>query len=184
MVALLAAIALAAAPDVILPGEAVGPLKRDTSEAALTRALGAANVRPATIALGSGRCAQGSVLFPDDAARRMEIVWANAAHERPALIVLGAGSRYRTVSGARVGASLAELERLKGEPLATSNWDWTGLVAFDGVELQVSHAPAAVNVRGDDAELSTEPAIPVARPKVTAMRVAMGPMPENLGTCE
>jgi hypothetical protein len=184
MVALLAAIALAAAPDVILPGEAVGPLKRDTSEAALTRALGAPNVRAASISLGAGRCARGTVVFADDPARRIEIVWSSAAHDRPAFVVLGAGSRYRTPSGARVGASLAELERLKGEPLATSRWDWSGTVSLDGVELMVSDPQVQLRTNSDDADVAIGPLIPPTKPAVIAMRVWLGTLPQRFDSCE
>jgi hypothetical protein len=184
MVALLAAIALAAAPDVILPGEAVGPLKRDTSEAALTRTLGAANVRSALISLGSGRCVQGTVVFPDDPSRRLEIVWSSAMHQRPAFVVLGAGSRYRTASGARVGASLAELERLKGEPLATASWDWSGPVTIDGVELMVADPHVQLRTNSDDADVSIGPLIPPTKPTVIAMRVLLGPLPQRFDSCE
>src|SRR5690348_8061845 len=97
---------LTASPELIVPGEAVGPLRRDMSEAQLTRAVGAENVRPLTVTVEAGRCARGSIVFPDDPFRRMEIVWS---HDRPARVILRTPSRYHTQGGVRIGATLAEL---------------------------------------------------------------------------
>src|SRR5687768_4904729 len=78
------------------PGTRAGALRRGGAELDLVRAYGAENVRDTLVALGEGETARGTILYPDDPQRRLEIVWGDAAAKRePRRIILrGEGSRW------------------------------------------------------------------------------------------
>lgn len=58
----------------VVPGVRLGALMRDGGEADLIAAYGTQVVRPVDVDLGEGERAPGTLLFPDDERRRVEIV--------------------------------------------------------------------------------------------------------------
>ena len=90
------------------------PVHATDREADLVARHGAANVVRDSIHLGEGEYVLGSVLFPRDPARRLEIVWEDtAAFVRPMqLIVTDSLSRWTVFPGVRMRTSLRELEAL------------------------------------------------------------------------
>lgn len=93
-----------------------------TTAADLVRRFGAQNVRDGEIELGEGDAAQGTLLYPDDPMRRVEIVWHDAAgRTRPELVrISGDSSAWVVAPEIRIGTTLAELERLNGGPFTVS----------------------------------------------------------------
>jgi hypothetical protein len=77
---------------------------------------------------GEGEIVPGTALFPNDPARRIEIVWKDrAAQRRPRYVQLGRRAvAWRPPEGIAIGTSLAELERINGRPFHIAGF------AFDG----------------------------------------------------
>lgn len=119
------------------PGDtaAVGPA---TSERELVARFGATNVGRDTIQVGEGFTEPGTVLFPDDSRRRLEILWADTlTRDRPARVRAG-GSAWVAHPGVRLGLPLAEVERLNGRAFTMTGfgWDYGGTVlSWDGGRL-------------------------------------------------
>jgi hypothetical protein len=144
-------------PDwLVAPGEGAGRIQRASTEAMLVTAYGSDMVRRVRIELGEGETAPGTVLFPSDSPRRLEILWHDTvARARPARLVLrGAASRWQLPGGVSLGTSLRELERRNGRPfiLAGFGWDYGGVILdweggalasrLSGVKLYLDPGPA------------------------------------------
>ena len=114
------------------PSGRSGPITRQTSEAELTAAHGAAAVRAIDVQIGEGDTAPGTVLFPDDSARRIEIIWGDVGERRhPARIILrGDRSEWTLARGVTLGMTLRDVERLNAGPfqLAGFSGDYGGVV--------------------------------------------------------
>ena len=140
----------------IEPGRGAGALKPGGSEADLREAYGASQVRASRIELGEGDTAPGTILFPDDPDRRLQILWADSSARRAPerLILRGERSRWRLPRGISLGTSLAELEDKNGRPftLAGFGWDYAGvIVSWNGGALDSTLSP--------DVKLYLEPRI-------------------------
>ncbi len=115
----------------IVPGERVGRIGGSTSEQDLSALFGAGNVRRADIELGEGFQVPGTLVYPEDSTKRLEIVWRDDDRQGPAEIRLtGEESRWRTSDGLSLGSSLQEIERVNGGPfrLAGFGWDYSGTI--------------------------------------------------------
>jgi hypothetical protein len=116
----------------IVPGHSAGFLNPTSSETVLEQQYGKAAVTPARIELGEGETTPGTVLFPTDSLRRLEIVWHDTvSRSRPARIVQrGSRSEWVLEPGISLGTSLQELERLNGRPFALAGfgWDYAGVI--------------------------------------------------------
>lgn len=88
-----------------------------TSAATLTQRFGQANVVDAVIELGEGFTRSGTVLFPTDSARRVEILWQDSTSRRfpESVKVSGKAVRWTTPSGLALGTTLRTVERLNGK---------------------------------------------------------------------
>ena len=119
----------------IVPGERVGPINRATSEVMLVTLFGAANIEPVDVYLGEGFTEPGAAVYPGDPTRRVEIVWADAAHAAPKEVRLtGESSKWRTAEGISLGSTLKEIEGLNGSPfrLAGFAFDYGGTITDCG----------------------------------------------------
>lgn len=124
------------APDwLVIPGERVGPITAETSAASLEAAFGVENVRRTEINVGEGLKVPGSVVFPDDAARRIEVVWADASRNTPTEVrINGESSLWETAEGISLGSSLRDIERLNGFPFRLTGFafDYAGTIVDCG----------------------------------------------------
>ena len=115
---LLAAVSssLAQTSYTIIPGVRVGPITKRTSEADLKRIYGKGNVKDTEVGLGEGETVPGTVLFPDDPKRMIEIVWKDQKRKRSpeSIHFYGEKKLWKTSEGIGLGTSLKELERLNG----------------------------------------------------------------------
>lgn len=163
-----------------------GALSAHSSEADLRKRHGAEIVGQTRIELGEGETAPGTVLYPDDSLRRLEIIWQDSIERRqPARVILrGKQSRWHVGRGISLGTSLQDLERLNGRPfmLAGFGWDYAGVVtgweggALDstlaGVKLYLDPGPAQYEsapysqVLGDRDYSSALPAMQQLNPRV------------------
>jgi hypothetical protein len=168
-----------------------GPLSGRTSAAELRRRYGAQNVERTRVELGEGETAPGTVLYPSDSLRRLEILWRDTvAQQGPARIVLrGQESKWQVGRGISLGTSLQDLERLNGRPftLAGFGWDYAGVVtswnggslesALAGIKLYLDPGPAQYEsapysqVIGDRDYSSALPAMQQLNPRVAQIFV-------------
>jgi hypothetical protein len=116
-------------------------VRASDSEEALRHRLGGDFVRADTVWVGEGMFEIGTVLFPDDPSRRVQVEWEDAADRaRPRWVRLeGETSRWRIHPGAGLGTSLAEIEELNGGPfqLHGFGWDYGGTSAgWEGGRLE------------------------------------------------
>jgi len=102
-----------------------------TSRKDLVARYGATNVVDQDIDVGEGETEHGTVLFPNDPMREIEIIWKNAQESAPAsLEVRGGRSVWKTSHGISLGTTLKELEKINGRKFSLSGfgWDYPGTV--------------------------------------------------------
>ena len=124
-----------------------------TTEKALIAQFGRANVKRESIYLAEGEETPGTVLFPNDPKRRVEIVWRDKKkYARPEWLRIADESTW-TAFGLRVGMPLAELQKLNGKPFVFSGfeWDYGGFVTNwrSGAIATLGGKTCAVTVRID-----------------------------------
>lgn len=105
-----------------------GVFAADSSHQALENAFKAQNVTFAEIEGGpEGTKLMGSVIFPDDPKRRLEVLWQDEeqrAHVR--LIVITGPSGWTGPKGLRLGLTLGAVEKINGKPFTLSAVDQDG----------------------------------------------------------
>lgn len=120
------------------------------TERDLVRAFGRANVVRGMIYLAEGNEEPGTIVFPKDDKRRLEILWKK--NKRPEWIRIPAESRWTTFGGIRIGTPLAEVEKLNGRAFQLSgfDWDYGGFATdFRGGKLQTIGRPCRLQLRFD-----------------------------------
>ena len=117
----------------LVPGGASGAITASTTRRDLVDRYGAANVVDQDVALGEGETEPGTVVFPKDPQRLVEILWKdpNTKLTPESLRVSGRASLWKTVHGITLGTSLRQLESVNGRPfeLFGFQWDYEGTVA-------------------------------------------------------
>jgi hypothetical protein len=107
-------------------------ITRNTTETDLVRIHGRENVADGDVNVGEGELEPGTILYPNDPARTLQIIWKDAkTRTAPKRIQLtGDASKWKTVSNVTLGTSLKELERINGRPfrLLGFGWDYSGTV--------------------------------------------------------
>ena len=119
----------------IIPGERVGPVTRNTSRRDLARLFGESRLRDKTIsgAEGIGQFAATDVNLGRE--RSFTVVWSNSAQNQVGT-VRNFGTAWKTREGIGVGTSLTELRRILGEfQLSGLAWDYGGTVVFERTRL-------------------------------------------------
>jgi hypothetical protein len=105
----------------------VGPITRASTLASLQQQFGAANVHEQAIPGAEGEESPGAIVYPDNPARRLAIVWGQGESVgHPEFVEICYRQEYRgpcewkTAQGIALGTSLMQLERLNGHlfPLA------------------------------------------------------------------
>lgn len=148
---------------------------------AVRATYGAENVVEQTLPGVEGESYVATVLFPNDPARRLEIVWRDSGKTAPAsVIATGAGSLWVGPQGLSVGDAIGDIERANGRPfqLWGFGWDYGGWVsdwqggafaAADGCNVrarfQARSNPGAAS--GDAAFMSNDAAVRSADPAVS-----------------
>ncbi len=178
----------------VVPGERVGAVTRETSRDDLTALFGESKLRDRTIwgPEGIGRFSATQVNLGRD--KSFTVVWTDTTRTRPSL-VQDLGNGWKTAEGIGVGTSFAELRKKLGEfQLYGLNWDYSGTVTLLGTKLsnyygklilQVQAAPNAsvqfpndyMAVSGDKRLASTDPHWRSLGMKVGDMTVVLNPAP-------
>ena len=116
----------------IVPGERIGPVTADRSEADLIALLGDSVAVQSDVYIAEGFCVPGTVVYPNTA-DALEIIWRDSTRARPAVIELSetnadSVARWHTAEGVRLGTTLVELEALNGQPFGFGGlgWDYGG----------------------------------------------------------
>lgn len=97
-----------------------------TSRAKLVERFGAVNVVEDSVQYADAPAAPGTVLFPKDSTRRLEIIWVDPkTRTRPERVDLrGESGRWAVDPGIRLGMRLTDLERVNGGPFTLTGFDW------------------------------------------------------------
>jgi hypothetical protein len=161
----------------------------------LVERFGVANEVSVSIPVGEGENDEGTVLFPNDPERKVEILWNDAASKRNprSVKVHGSNSRWTTPSGLALGQELDEVERLNKGPfqLAGFGWDRGGSVtSWSGGALETSpchvrarfavdskfmNDPRMKQVMGDREFSSSDATMRALEPRVVELWLAYGP---------
>jgi hypothetical protein len=140
-----------------------GPLAPGASHASLAAYFGQANVVPGNVYVGEGSSEPGTIVYPNNPAKRIEILWKKEKIRRwPATVRIGDAadwnrSEWRTSKGITLGTTLSALERLNGRTfrLLGFGWDYAGTVVnWSGGALEAT-GPCTLLVR-----LQPDPARP------------------------
>lgn len=111
----------AASPRVI---KCEGPFGRNASHADLVKAFGSANVVYQDIDGAEGETIKASVLYPNDAKAKLEIIWGDEKARRRPMIRAKDQSGWASTNGIRIGMALEEIEKMNGKPFKLSGFDW------------------------------------------------------------
>jgi hypothetical protein len=119
-------------PWLILTNGEKGPINARTTRGDLVRLYGADDVIDRGVDTGEdeGGTATGTVLFPNDPTRKVEILWRD--YEKKAdpsrVTISGKTSHWHAVHGVSLGSSYKELERLNGRPFPISDGEQGSVV--------------------------------------------------------
>jgi hypothetical protein len=115
---------------IMVPGNRVGPITFQTSEAKLREIFGEPNVRRENIYVGEGETTPGTVLFPNDQEKTLAIFWSD---DKPWISprqvrLKGSSFVWKTDKSISLGTRLKAVERINGRPfiLAGFGWDYGG----------------------------------------------------------
>lgn len=134
--------------ELIVPGERVGLVTKNTTEQELINHLGASYRRTA-IPIGEGYCSAGSIIY-EGTVNELLIIWRDSANsnmefqcsddpenadvkkalegakfERPDLVKITlADSAYHTQDGIRIGIPVTDIEKIVGKPFSFSGFGW------------------------------------------------------------
>jgi hypothetical protein len=102
-----------------------GPFGRDASHASISEIVGKENVIFTKVDGAEGEKISATVLFPKNAQRRIELIWADDKKRKGlANLSLSPKSVWIAPNGVKIGMSLAEVETLNGRPFTLSGFDW------------------------------------------------------------
>jgi hypothetical protein len=119
-------------PWLILASGEKGAINAQTRRSDLVRVFGASNVVDQDVDVGEGETEPGTIVFPKDPQRSIEILWNDAEKkaEPSTLTIRGNKSHWKTVQDISLGTSLKQLELLNGKAFHMSGygWDYSGTV--------------------------------------------------------
>lgn len=119
----------------VVPGARVGAISAESSDLSLEALFGLDDVQRIDVNLGEGFYAPGTVVYPDDASRRIEVVWTDDSRTTPMAVRLtGDSSVWQTAEDISLGSTLLDIERLNGFPfkLAGFAFDYAGTITYCG----------------------------------------------------
>lgn len=130
-----------------------GTWSANTTEQALIAAYGRKNIERGSVYVAEGNEEPGSILFPNDEKRRVEIVWKDKKQRRrPEWIRIPMGSRWTTFAGIRNRMSLAEIEKVNGRAFTLYGFDWDyggNVTDWRGGKIAKLGAPCRLQIRFD-----------------------------------
>ncbi|PSN80607.1 hypothetical protein C8B47_05740 [filamentous cyanobacterium CCP4] len=181
------------ADTLVVPGQRVGPVTAETSRADLAARYGEAALEDASIPMGEGTTAPGTIVTPGPD-RQFSVVWQDASQTRPQLIK-DFGLAWQTPEGLGVGVPYSEVEAILGDfALYGFAWDYGGTVMLEDSQLEQydgylllrlkpaataidQHAEAYQAVMGDQLFASDNPSLDQLDPSVSEMIVYFEALP-------
>ena len=168
-----------------------GPFGPDASKASLSEFFGAANVVDMNVDGPEGTTNSATVLFPNDPARRVEVLWQDEqARQQPSNIEIKGASSWVGPKGLKIGSSLEDVEKANGKPFKMSGfgWDYGGYVTDWGggafapkddvdnacivmINFNTSDGAPTEKVQGDKSFDSSDPAMRAAKPTIYSIAV-------------
>ncbi len=176
--------------------DCTGPVTRKMSAAAILVKFGK-DARRENIPGAEGQTSKGVVLYPDDAARRLEITFWDDAQTVVSSISIGNGATGWTgPGGIHRGSSVAEVAAANGGPFELSGfaWDYGGYVTNlrggklarlpGGCALQLRFTPADEGhvpdaLVGERTLVSTAPLLQKVAPKLDTLTIGW-PLPAGV----
>ena len=119
----------------VIPGERVGPITKNTSRQELAKLFGASRLQDKTVfgAEGMGKFPATRVNLGQQ--RSFTVVWADEKRTKPD-IIRDFGSAWKIPEGIGVGTSFAELRKQLGEfKLYGLAWDYSGTILLENTKL-------------------------------------------------
>jgi hypothetical protein len=109
-----------------------GPFARDATEADVKAAFGAENTVYTEIDGPEGSTWNATVVFPDDPAKRIDILWNDEAARKGPRASFVMPSAWVGPLGIANGLTLADVEAINGAPfdIAGFGWDYGGSASF------------------------------------------------------
>ena len=104
-----------------------GPFAKDSSHLKLAVKYDSRNITFGEVDGPEGSKIPGSILFPNDPKRRLEVIWAkDAGRSEPSVIAINGKSQWGAPKGMKLGLPLAALEKANGRPFKLSGFDAEG----------------------------------------------------------
>jgi len=108
-----------------------GAFAQDSDIKRVTSVFGAENVKQEKVDGAEGESIEATVIFGDDAKRRVEILWWDEPnHSRPSTIRLAGDENAWSLGGLHMGSPVKAVNDANGKPYKISgfDWDYGGLV--------------------------------------------------------
>ncbi|MDZ4690563.1 hypothetical protein [Terricaulis sp.] len=101
----------------------------ELTPASLAERYGAENITTATLPGPEGESYEATLVFANDAARKIEVVWIEGGEATASILVHG--TQWIGPDGLRQGASMADVQRINGGPFKFwgYGWDYGGWVS-------------------------------------------------------
>jgi hypothetical protein len=127
------AAAAAAAPALTVACS--GPFAKDSSHLKLAIKYDSRNLTFGEVDGPEGSKIPGTILFPNDPKRRLEVIWAKeGARSETSVIAINGKSQWSAPKGMKLGLPLAALEKANGRPFKLSDVDADGTQGVAGWE--------------------------------------------------
>ncbi len=139
---------------VIIPGQRVGPITPSATKADLIRIYGVENVQDGGFYIAEGACEPGTILFPNDPIKRVEITWGDTKQQAyPTQIQwMEEKTVWHTPEGITMGTSAKKLLELNEGPFTVGgfSWDYGGYISsWRGGKLEKALDDPGFSVRLD-----------------------------------
>jgi hypothetical protein len=127
-----------------------GVFGTDSSHEKLAETFGADNLSHGEIWGDEGTYPMASVIYPEDAKRRLSVVWQDDETRETPLFIMLAGSSEWSVEGLRVGMSIDEVEALNGKVFdlgGFNDMERGGVADWNGGTLTTSIGDCRIDVQ-------------------------------------
>jgi hypothetical protein len=170
-----------------------GPFTREATPATLAAVFGRENVIPETISGPEGAPLNVTAIYPNDPARRIEVIFRNEEErtDLSAVMVSSAESQWTGPGGVKIGDGIEAVQAANGAAFNVMGfqWDYGGYVAdWQGGKLGESNGCASTvrlspvaetlpsEIVGDGVQPSSDlPAVRAAQPKVSSFGINWAP---------
>ncbi|UBF24606.1 hypothetical protein K9N68_23425 [Kovacikia minuta CCNUW1] len=133
----------------VIPGERVGPVTRNTSREELSKMFGTARLHDRTLSDPEGMDTYPATTVDLGSKQSFTVIWKDATQTRPAY-VRDLGSDWQTPEGISIGTSFADLRKQLGEfQLYGLDWDYGGSVTLLGTKLSQYYGKLTLQVKAD-----------------------------------